>query len=234
MKKIGFVVTSHWSEKIRPNGNDLLHKFYITLKESINYDVKIYVVDNQSEFQLTIPEDVYYIRIDDQYEKGLTGAWNAGIYAAYSDGCDIIVNCNDDLWFNESINKFIEHIIIDDNTQVIYSALTNGVLGGPQLSAGPRSGIQKINCDSAASLINGFFFGFTRKHFELYRNSDTEYFPLKHAHDGGDGKWGGQEGYWIVLHESGVHGIIVLDTFIPHTKYRAWKISKSIGNEMQK
>lgn len=234
MKKIGFVVTSHWSTNIRANGNELLNRFCTTLKESINYDINIYIVDNQSEFNLDIPEYANYIRIDNQYELGLTGAWNMGISYAYNDGCDIIINCNDDLWFNDSINKFIEYIQNDYNQNVVYTALTDGVLGGPQLASQAGTGTKKISCTTGDEVVNGFFFGFTKEHYETYRYNDLEYFPLKHEYDGGDGKWGGQEGYWLILQKLGVYGIIVLDTFVPHTKYRSWLIGRSIDNNLNK
>ena len=234
MKKIGFVVTAHWSSNIRPNGNDLLYKFYTTLKENVVTDISIYIVDNQSEFKLDIPKDAKYIRIDNQYETGLTGAWNTGILAAYNDGCDIIINCNDDLWFNDTINKFINYICNDYNKNIIYTALTNGVLGGPQLANGPSIGIKQISCSRDNDVVNGFFFAFTKEHYEMYRYTNLQYFPLKHEYDGGDGKWGGQEGYWLILNKLGVSGVVVLETFIPHTKYRSWLIGRSIDNNLNK
>jgi len=232
-KKIGFVVTCHWSSKIRSNGNELLAKFYTTLKENVQYSISIYIVDNQSEFKLDIPSEAKYIRIDNQYESGLTGAWNVGLLAAYNDGCDIIINCNDDLWFNDTINKFIKYLSIDYNKDIVYTALTNGVIGGPQYATKPSSGIRKVSCNVGSDIVNGFFFAFTKEHYETYRYNNLQYFPLNHEYDGGDGKWGGQEGYWVILSKLGVYGVIVLDTFIPHTKYRAWKIGKSIGNNLQ-
>lgn len=233
MKKIGFIITCHWSDEIRPNGNELLSNFAESLK-NLNYPYNLYIVDNQSEHKLTIPSNATkYIRIDNQYETGLTGAWNTGIFAAYNDGCDILINCNDDLWFNETINNFVEYINNDYDKNIVYSALTDGSLGGPHLSSGPGTGIKKLSCGIDNDVINGFFFAFTKEHYELYRYSESEYFPINHEHNGGDGKWGGQEGYWIIKHKDGLFGIIICETFIPHTKYRAWRVGKRIDESLK-
>ena len=55
---------------------------------------------------------------------GLTGAWNVGLNLAYSDGCDILINCNEDLWFDETINKFIDFISLDNDVNVVYVGYT--------------------------------------------------------------------------------------------------------------
>lgn len=233
MKKIGFVITCHWSEKIRPNGNELLKKFYTTLYEYCKYPFQLYIVDNQSEFNLDIPSypNIEVIRIENQYEKGLTGAWNIGLLHAYQDKCDILINCNDDLFFNESLNKFIQYIDLDNNENIIYSALTNGVLGGKQFANAASDGIINLDCKTDNSVVNGFFFGFTSDHYKKYRYSITEYFPIEHSHNGNDGKWGGQEGYWIEKSKFGLSGIIIKEAFISHIKLRAWKTAKHIENE---
>ena len=231
--KIGFIVTSHWSERIRPQGDELLRRYIDSILKHCTYDYNIYIVDNQSEFKLPAysEENIKYTRIDNQYEKGLTGAWNVGLHNAYSDSCDVLINCNDDLWFSESINNFIKHIISDNNISRVYSTLTNGVLSGPHKSSGPREGTQVLACTTGNNVINGFLFAITKEHYEKYRHNDQEYFPLKHLNDGGDGKWGGQEGYWIELSAKGLSGLIFNDVFVEHTKFRAWKTAKNIDNE---
>ena len=231
--KIGFIVTSHWSERIRPQGDELLRRYVDSILKHCTYDYNIYIIDNQSEFTLPTYEvpTVKYTRIDNQYEKGLTGAWNIGLHTAYSDGCDILINCNDDLWFSESINRFIKHIISASNPDRVYSTLTNGVLSGPHKSSGPREGTQTLPCTNGNNVINGFLFAITKEHYEKFRYNLNEYFPLKHPNDGGDGKWGGQEGYWIELSAKGLSGLIFNDVFVEHTKFRAWKTAKSIDNE---
>jgi hypothetical protein len=233
--KIGFIVTSHWSTVIRPDGNDLLKKFTDTLMQNVSVPITLYIIDNQSEFHLDIPieENVKYFRINNQYERGLTGAWNLGLDAAFKDGCDILINCNDDLWFTDTINNFIDYIANDFNIDVVYGALSNGVLGAQQFALGPEEGIKIMDCKSDSQVVNGFFFAFTKEHYNKYRYLENSYFPLKHEHDGGDGKWGGQEGYWIVKSQCGLYGKIVKNTYVPHIKHRAWKIGREIGKTLE-
>ena len=105
------------------------------------------------------------------------------------------------------------------------------MLSGPHKSSGPREGTQTLPCTNGNNVINGFLFAITKEHYEKFRYNSNEYFPLKHPNDGGDGKWGGQEGYWIELSAKGLSGLIYNDVFVEHTKFRAWKTAKNIDNE---
>lgn len=234
--KVAFVVTSHWSDEIRPQGGDLLTRYLDSIYNHCIFPYEVYVVDNQSQYKLPIDSypNLHYIRIEDQYKKGLTGAWNVGINKAYEDGCDIIFNCNDDLFFSESINQLITYIQEDYSADLVYSTVTNGILPGPfesQRSEKALEGRKTLAFSAWNSVLNGFFFGFTREHYEAYRFEEDSYFPLKHKNDQGDGKWGGQEGYWVELGHKGVRGLVYRDIFVEHTKLRAWKTAKRIDNE---
>jgi len=224
--KVGFIITSHWSDKIRPDGNKFLSKIIDSIMKECKHKFKIYIIDNQSEYILSFPDDrrIDYRRIDDQYEKGLTGAWNLGINAAYEDGCDILINCNDDLWFNETINLAIREIsIFNDLENVVFGPVTNGVLGkGPQKIFDVTVKIQKLTND----VINGFCFAMHRNHYKKFRHNNTEYFNENNVHNGGDGKWGGQEGQWIENKKDGLYCIILNQWFVPHIKLRNWKVAK--------
>lgn len=226
MKKIAIIVTTHWSSDIRPYGQEILTRLIDSL-HCIKYPYTLYIVDNQSQFKLSIPDNVKYIRIDDQFKKGLTGAWNVGLYSAYCDDNDILINCNDDLYFNETINNFIEYLI-NGHDDIVYTARTNGVLSGKQLSTGPGMGITELSMKTDNDIVNGFFFGFTKNHYTKYAYMPDEYFPIEHIHNGGDGKWGGQEGYWMTDNCTNIKGQIINSTFIPHTKYRSWKTAKGL------
>lgn len=221
--KVGFVVTSHWSDELRPQGGEFLIRFCETLKEHCRYDFDLYVVDNASTYRLPTFDFAEYIRIEDQTLEGITGAWNKGLNRAYSDGCDILVNCNDDLWFNETINKLLSYIVEDFSSDTIYSGLSDGILTGSQKSSNPKSGVQLKECINADTVINGFCFAMTKDHYEKYRYIDNSYFNKDNKHNGGDGKWGGQEGQFIENSEKGLYGVIVNECWIPHTKLRGWK-----------
>lgn len=229
-KKIAFVVTVHWSEKIRPKGQDLLSSYLSSIYDHCKYDFHIFIIDNESEWPLQIPDDdkCTCIRIDDQYKKGLTGAWNIGLFDAYCKDFDILINCNDDLRFDDTINKFIETIIeFEDSENVVFCPLTNGVLENLnplQLSNGPKSGIQKLDGSKWQKTPNGFMFGMTKEHYVKYRFKHDEYFNKDNKFNRNDGKWGGQEGQWIENRVKGSYGIIVNECFVRHIKFRAWQI----------
>ena len=220
--KIGFVVTAHWSDEYRPNGNEFIKRFCTTLKEQCKHEFNLYVVDNGSEHELTKFDFAEYIRIEDQSIIGIVGAWNIGLSHAYHDGCDIIINCNDDLWFNDTINTFLNYVISDHNKNVVYAALTDGVLSGRKKAHKPGIGITKIECNNAHNVINGFFFAFTKEHYEYFKFTEEQYFNPDNKYNGGERLWAGQEGQFMENSERGLYGIVVNECWLPHTKVRGW------------
>ena len=233
-KRVAFVVTVHWSQKIRPDGQDLLLRFLSSIYEFCKFNFHVYIVDNQSQWQLQIPDDdkCTYLRIDNQHEKGLTGAWNLGLYKAFQDEYDLLINCNDDLWFNETINSLIEQAFNhNDSENIIFCPLTNGVIERDcinQYSDKPGKGVTNLDCKTWIDTPNGFLFCFTREHYKKYRFKDSEYFNHDNKFNGGDGKWGGQEGQWIENQPKGNHGLVINECFVHHDKIRAWQIPRDI------
>lgn len=221
--KVGFIVTSHHSSEYRPDGIEFTSRFCSTLNSSCKYEFNLYVVDNASTEKLLVTDNANVIRIEDQTVTGITGAWNTGIYQAYIDGCDIIINCNDDLWFNETINTFIERICLLNNENSIYAPLSDGIISGPQKSNHPKTGTVHCTCIDALTVINGFCFAMTRSHYEKFRFDDDKYFNKDNKHNGGDGKWGGQEGQFIENSEKGLIGTVINECWLPHTKVRGWR-----------
>jgi GT2 family glycosyltransferase len=226
--KVGFIVTSHWSDEYRPEGGEFITRFATTLKEHCNYDFNLYIVDNASSYTLPFFDFAEYIRIEDQTLEGITGAWNQGLHKAYSDGCNVLVNCNDDLWFNKTINILLKYIESHPDINAVYSSLSNGILQGSQKANAPKAGVHYKECKNADTVLNGFCFAMSREHYEKYRFTQDKYFNRDNKHNGGDGKWGGQEGQFIENSEKGLYGIVVNECWIPHTKVRGWKQLKSL------
>lgn len=223
--KIGISVAMHWSDELRPNGDIFIKKLVNSINEFISYDKTIYIIDNGSQYSSDIYKylNVKYIKIDDQKIGGITRAWNLGIYSAIKDNCDIVINTNDDIIFNNTINNFIDYIINDsESINVIYSPLTNGVLVNSQLSNGPKKGVQ------LTKNIGGFMFGFTKEHYYKYKFNDFFYFNKNNKYNGGDGIWGGQEGQFTENCEKGAMCKIVNFCWINHNKQRGWKKAKQI------
>lgn len=233
--KVGLTVTTHRSEKIRPNGSILLDGFFDSFRRSnFKYEYCIYVSDNGSTIDYKYPSDLNLklISIEDQSVKGLTGAWNLGIDSAYRDGCDIIWNFNDDLELNSSINVFIEHIQNTPSYPLgIYGPLSNeGGHEAPNNSAGPKQGITelKVTPGSMANVPNGFSFALTKEVYEQYRHKEDEFFPLSHLMDGGDGKWGGQEGYFSLISGGSLKYFLINECWIKHYKFKAWEQARNL------
>lgn len=233
--KVGFVITSHYSDLIRPNGQLFLDKITKSIIDNCSFNFNIYIVDNQSEYTLKYPKDdrVKYFRIEDQFKEGLTGAWNLGINASYEDNCDIIINCNDDLTFNSSVNTLIEEMANHSDSQnIIFQGVTNGILGGgPRYGTSPKPGTVLLDCTHHTRAPHGYCFAMTRTHYESYRYQQDKYFNKNNKNNGGDGKWGGQEGQFLDNAERGAYGIIINGCFINHAKIRAWKLAKKYDDK---
>ena len=240
LSKTIFSVTYHQSERIRPNGHLYLLNYLETLRKHANFPFGVVVVDNESEINLaeiiqkngfSFVED--YIRIPDQSISGLTGAWNVGIQRAAQLG-DIVVNTNEDLTFNSTINSFVSDILSDENRDVsIYGPMTNGVsesahpdqylADGSTINQGPISLSTSRKEDGVWNkVLNGFFLGFTSSFYESFKTGD-DLFPIQHANNRGDGKWGGQEGIMIEWFEKGATCKVIPRCWINHIKDRTYR-----------
>lgn len=240
--KVCLVITTHSSNKFRTYGRDLLNDTYESFSKFCNHDYKIIIIDNQSDDRLSndsrIVSDkrVIYRYIENQYERGITGAWNLGISLSANDDFDIILNSNDDIIFNSSINDFIEKITFSPHKDIsVFAPLTNGV-NGPFLKTQYSKGVdplmsKEIKRDGWDGLVSGFFFGFTKKFYQdfSYSNGDLfaefDKFDKLHIHKyaGDDGKWAGQEMEVLRFKEQGAKVFVVGECWVNHIKNRDWK-----------
>jgi glycosyltransferase involved in cell wall biosynthesis len=250
MNKVGLVITNHSSQKIRPYGRDLLINAFQSFSKTCKYDFEIVIVDNQSDDKLNSTHDllknsnVHYIYVEDQWKRGLTGAWNEGIKKAVELNCDIILNSNDDLIFNESINSFIEKIISNEHKDVsVFGPLTNGVNGSfvkIQYSENTNPSLSKeILANGWEGFVSGFFFGFTKNFYKKFAYSDGDLFAefdkfdksYIHKYAGDCGKWGGQEMEILRFKESGGKVFVIGECWIYHLKKRDWNKARQIAGE---
>ena len=110
--KIGIVTAHHHSERFSPKGNYYTDRLIDSLKY-INFDYNFYLIDNQSNppyEQSKLNQHTKYTYVHDQSIGGVTGAWNRGLYQAYNDNCDILIQINYDVELNEDINSFVSII----------------------------------------------------------------------------------------------------------------------------
>jgi len=209
--KVGFSVPFHISTKWRPDGEKYGDAFLSTLFEYVNYDKKVYLVDNASEFPYNYKKYnehkklIQYTYTEDQSISGITGAWNLGVHQAYEDGCDIIIVTSDDIQFNNSINSFIKFIEEHEHNDIsLYGPLTNGV-STPKLqrAKSPTNKIIETFSGDSELLLNGFTFAFTRKFYEKFRYDEHNLLALIHKYSPGKTKWSGQERNFLLFKDNG-------------------------------
>ncbi len=212
-----------------------------SLKDSAKFDFGVVIVDNQSEINMktAVFENGFdfvedYIRIEDQSVSGLTGAWNVGIKRSSEIG-EIIINTNEDLTFDNTINNFVSEIESDIHKDTsIYGPLTNGVSQGahPLQFSNNRLDKDVIALKSErredgtwSQVLNGFFLGFTSNFYNSFKKKD-ELFPIDHENNRGDGKWGGQEGIMIEWANKGSVCKVIPSCWINHIKDRTYRTAR--------
>jgi hypothetical protein len=220
---IGFIVVAHWSDDLRPYGNIFLQRHLQSIYDSCEHPFKIYVIDNQSQYRFELDkfDNISYTYIEDQSISGITGAWNLGISKAFEDGCDVIINGGDDMFYNQTVNTLINFAINDTKSiNRVYAPLSNGVTT-IQLSDKPKRGHIVLSCCNWNNLISGFLFLFTKEHYDKFKISETEYFSLTNI-PWPEGKWHGQEQQWIENSKNGLEAVVVCECWLAHEKQRGW------------
>ena len=216
--KVGIVVTTHFSNEYRPEG-DIYIENYCESAKCIKYPFKIYVFDNASTKKLPKLDYDYVdlIRVEDQSLRGLSGTWNDGIKKAVNDGCDIIIVSNDDIELNKSVNIFIERIYDHDfNDKSIYGPVSNGVLGGIQRQSESINDIVELT-NNNNNMLNGFFWGFAKEFYFSFKMENGNLIDEKNY------PWGGnEEELQKRIWSDGGRSFVLDNCFIFHRKIRGW------------
>lgn len=218
MKKI-FVITTHCSEECCKRGNDYLYDCLDSLYQ-INPD-KIIVVDNQSSIKCNLTKfknlNIQYIYIENQKERGLTGAWNIGINAATQYGPSLICNTNNDVIFNLSYINLYNHILQDNlSSYTIYGAKTNNP--GWQKAQHFSDKNAYILSGKKPDVLNGFCLFFTTEFYQNYQEDGLLFSNEKKY------PWGGQEE--IMTHWTETKKLyikVVNNCFVYHHKDASWR-----------
>ena len=222
MKKI-FVITTHCSNEYCEYGNYYLYNCLDSLYE-IKPD-KVIIVDNQSSIKPNLDRfkdlNIDYIYIENQKERGLTGAWNVGINAAMQYGTSLICNTNNDVKFDLSYNNLYNHIVQDkDSSTTIYGAKTNNP--GWQVAQCVLDRNEYILSGKNTNVLNGFCLFFTNNFYREYQENGLLFSNEKEY------PWGGQERIMTYWSETKKVCIKVLNNcFVYHKKEASWrKVSK--------
>ena len=235
--KVGYTVTFHHSDEIRPNGKKVLRENIESLYASCDKDFTCFVIDNQSiphtsfsdVIDITQYDRLEYTYVENQYERGLTGAWSQGITQAIEAGSDIVILTTDDVKLNGTINNLIDVIASDpESGNTIYGPLASGVTVPLQLADGPSDKIIQIPGTRCPYHLGGHMYAFTKEFYHKYKSENGDLFVIDNPHNGGDGKWGGNEGNVLHWADQGARCVIVGPCWVEHqmdTRH-SWKFPR--------
>lgn len=221
--KIGFVVTTHYSVGLRPNGKELIQGFVESVHETmtrIPFGYKIYVYDNASVEPLGLPKDkkVEVTYIKDQTKRGLTGTWNDGVKKAFEDGCGVVVVSNDDVRLTGSFIFFLADISNHMHNDIsIFGPVSNGILGGVQKQSGPVKKQWDLT-GNEKNMVNGFLFGLTKSAYDKFKDDKGFLFDEENH------PWGGnEEEFQKRIWKEGGRSYVLGRCWVYHEKIRGWK-----------
>jgi len=223
--KIGYTLTFHHSSNIRPNGKKVLKQNIESIYSSCKYDFSSYIIDNQSDPKTSFYETIdiskfpnlNYTYVENQYEKGITGAWSMGISQAINDGCDIVILTTDDTIMNDTINNLIDYIQNDPkNNNSIYGPLASGITIPLQSANAPTNKILEIPGTNEPYHLGGHMYAFTKEFYHKWKSNNGDLFIIDNPYNGGDGKWGGNEGNVMYWAKQGARCVIIGTCWIEH------------------
>jgi len=236
--KVAYTFTFHHSEKIRPAGKEVTLPSVESFYNNCNYNFETFIIDNQSEPRTsfseiidTSTENMHYTYVENQFEKGITGAWDLGVRNAIEAGSDIIILAGDDIVFDDTINNLINYIENDiDSDNSIYGPVASGITNQIQLSDKPTDKITQILGSKFLQHLGGHLYAFTKEFYHKYKQPNGELFIINQHHNGGDGKWGGNEGNVMCWAEQGAKCILVGTCHVHHQieTRRSWAIAKDL------
>ena len=237
--KIGYTFAYHHSENFRPNGQRMTSLGVKSFYKNCEYDFETFVIDNQSEpkesfseiFDSQFPQNLNYTYIEDQFKKGITGAWDLGIRQAIDSGCDIIILTNDDVIYDKSINDLIQYIIDDkrsDNS--VYGPVASGITNTIQIATGVTNQMIHVKGSVFLQHLGGHCYVFTKELYHRYKQPSGELWIADHHHNGGDGKWAGNEGVVMCWAEKGCRCVVAGNCYVIQQTddKRSWKKPRDI------
>lgn len=215
-------VVFHHSE-LRPRGLEMANQFIDSWIAS-NLGYKLIVLDNESTIEYPKLREVEhtFIRIDNQnFNGGVTGAWNDIIKLAVEKGAKVITGFADDVKVNKSLQLLINSVR-DHNT--IYVPLTDGMIDVWPLQ---KSDNPKPNFVKEVKSFNGFWMAFSNEFFNR-RHINGSLFDLSRKEIG---KWNTQENALGIWKEKvPTKAVIIGDCWLHHTKLRSWRQARDRFN----
>lgn len=222
--KVGIIVVTHQSS-IRPTGHAALDRCIESINKHVEFDHDIIIVDNGSDAIYNNPQK-YDLLYRPKQVNGLIGAWNDGLFISYEMNHDIHLLISDDIYFNETINKYSSNISTHEHRDYsVYGTLTDSKTAFPtQISKTPLVGYREVTNNKFP--IHGWLFGFTRTFFQKY-NVNGLMFENTHL-------FGGSETYFQEqLWKRGGRSFILLECLTHHEHLGAWRKLKNNGDHLK-
>ena len=215
--KIGILTITHQSDELRPNGFELVTKFVNSLS-NIEYEYECVIIDNSSPNDIIIG-NTKVIKIEDQTKYGYTGAMEIGSKYLIENGADLVILNNDDLFYNKTINNFIQNIINHPYKDIsVFGPVSNGILGGVQHHNQPTNQIIELT-GNINNMVNGFMFAFTKEFYAKFQKSNGDLFNKEEF------PWGGsEEEFQKRIWDLGGRSFVIGHCWVDHTKIRGWHV----------
>ena len=229
--KVGYTMAFHHSVAIRPNGKKVLKRNLENFYNNCKYNFETFIIDNESvprnifddiiELEPNKYKNLKHTYIENQNEKGITGAWDLGVRQAVGADCDIIILTTDDTVCDKTINNLIEFIYNDKefNHITLYAPAVNGPTVPPiQRREKSENNIWLVDNPSEANsnYLSGNMYAFTKEFYYNF-NENNVLFKIDHQFNGGDGKWAGQEGLQFEWASRGARIMVVGSCLIQHS-----------------
>ena len=157
-----------------------------------------------------------------------------GIRQAIENQCDIVILTNDDIVYDKSVNNLIEYIIYDEyNDNTVYGPVASGITNQIQIADEPTNVMKQVTGTSAGQHLGGHAYFFTKELYHRYKQPNGELFIIDQPHNGGDGKWGGNEGNVMCWAEKGCKCIVAGNCHVIQqvNDKQSWKIPRNIDRQ---
>jgi len=224
MSKVGFICTTHQSDKHRANGFALFNQYVESLYTNCKHPFNLYSFDNASEDECEVddmPDNFKMTRIENQYKGGLTYTWNLGVKQAVEDRCDVIIVTSDDQIIDETINSFIDEIRKHElNSNAVFGPLSNNANNVNQTASVPNNKIFEVTDIP----LNGFCLAMTLETIvNNYYDSNNNIFSTAD-----EDKWGHQD---QELQSRIKHSIVIGTCYLHHIKQGGWRDIRKADNK---
>ncbi len=222
---IGIVVTAHYSNKLRKNGKEYLESMVSSVEKHLKVRYKIFVMDNESETPFQSNDKYSVTRFENQIKGGLSRTWNCGVKLAYESNCEIIIVCNDDIMFTDSVNDLHQYCVNnEDRENCFIGPISDGAFNKRQRGSKSKSGVKAYSHRKGTQgrkgyAINGLCQAFHKDFYVKYKVNGKLW-----NIDGKSQLWGGEEyDLYDRCNPLGMRSIVYRPWFVKHHGIHGWK-----------